>query len=217
MPEDGGPPCKKCRREMRECILSDERSWAKRQKVNSSQQKRRRQDDGAEMDNEPLVVNRGGAFGNLDTQYDLSFIQESPGGQNQISLDGTELSEAVRADGVGYEAQVPPASASTQLQNAAIRNNEIEMFLARERAATAAQVQTDTPQPISLPQLAPTVSSMSATAGQYTEDSSPAFVQGISHPDIDVLRVWNAWRFVKMGWLSADDALRLIDLYVHIG
>jgi hypothetical protein len=32
--------------------------------------------------------------------------------------------------------------------------------------------------------------------------------------DADVLRVWNACRFVKMGWFSAQEAMTFMDLYV---
>lgn len=32
--------------------------------------------------------------------------------------------------------------------------------------------------------------------------------------DADVLRIWNACRFVKMGWFSAHEAMELMDLYV---
>lgn len=31
--------------------------------------------------------------------------------------------------------------------------------------------------------------------------------------DADVLRIWNACRFVKMGWFSAHEAMELVDLY----
>lgn len=32
--------------------------------------------------------------------------------------------------------------------------------------------------------------------------------------DADVLRIWNACRFVRMGWFSAQEAVILMDLYV---
>lgn len=32
--------------------------------------------------------------------------------------------------------------------------------------------------------------------------------------DADVLRIWNACRFVRMGWFSAQEAVVLMDLYV---
>lgn len=35
-----------------------------------------------------------------------------------------------------------------------------------------------------------------------------------SDPKTDVLEVWSAFRFVRMGWMSAQEAVTFIDLYV---
>lgn len=65
-----------------------------------------------------------------------------------------------------------------------------------------------------------------STAGDFsaatTSTSSPAVsvpmnvnvTSGATPPDhnADVLEVWSAFRFVRMGWLSAQEAVTLVDL-----
>lgn len=38
----------------------------------------------------------------------------------------------------------------------------------------------------------------------------------IEPADLESLRIWNACRFVRMGWLNAHEAMTLVDLYVWI-
>lgn len=45
-----------------------------------------------------------------------------------------------------------------------------------------------------------------------TTDNSRPIAPELS--DVDVLRIWNACRFVRMGWFSAQEAVVLMDLYV---
>ena len=42
--------------------------------------------------------------------------------------------------------------------------------------------------------------------------SQTAFHSPLYLPHVDVLRVWDACRFVKMGWFSALEAFTLVDL-----
>ena len=47
-----------------------------------------------------------------------------------------------------------------------------------------------------------------------TGDARITALQSTQLTDADVLRIWNACRFVKMGWFSAHEAMKLMDLYV---
>lgn len=38
------------------------------------------------------------------------------------------------------------------------------------------------------------------------------FISKPSDPSCDILRLWNSLRFVRMGWLTADEAISYIDL-----
>lgn len=38
---------------------------------------------------------------------------------------------------------------------------------------------------------------------------------GLPHPTSDVLRIWKACRFIKMGWFTAEEAVYLVDMYAY--
>ena len=54
--------------------------------------------------------------------------------------------------------------------------------------------------------------SKNSSHNMSTTDNSRSIAPELT--DADVLRVWNACRFVKMGWFSAREAMALMDLYV---
>ena len=43
------------------------------------------------------------------------------------------------------------------------------------------------------------------------QQSTPQ-LNSIGSVDYDILRIWNACRFVKMGWFTAHEAMTLVDL-----
>lgn len=47
------------------------------------------------------------------------------------------------------------------------------------------------------------------------QQSTPQ-LSSIGSIDYDILRIWNASRFVKMGWFTAHEAMTLVDLYVQV-
>lgn len=42
--------------------------------------------------------------------------------------------------------------------------------------------------------------------------ASASQIVNINSADIDILHIWNACRFVKMGWFTAREAMTLVDL-----
>jgi len=59
-----------------------------------------------------------------------------------------------------------------------------------------------------LPNVTPTPGS---TAGVGVSPAVPRLAS-LSTPEMDVFRIWNACRFVRMGWLSAFEAITYVDL-----
>ncbi|KAB8269266.1 hypothetical protein BDV30DRAFT_229964 [Aspergillus minisclerotigenes] len=57
----------------------------------------------------------------------------------------------------------------------------------------------DIPNPFSFSPLAPTDNSTNS--------------EGRSSIDADILRIWSAWRFVRMGWIKAREAVTLVELF----
>jgi hypothetical protein len=55
--------------------------------------------------------------------------------------------------------------------------------------------------------------SNNSSQNMQTTDNSRSIAPELT--DADVLRVWNACRFVKMGWFSAQEAMTLMDLYAE--
>lgn len=49
---------------------------------------------------------------------------------------------------------------------------------------------------------------------QAISRAAPHIPQSLQVNDADSLRIWNACRFVKMGWFSAYEAMYLVDLSV---
>jgi hypothetical protein len=52
-----------------------------------------------------------------------------------------------------------------------------------------------------------------ATTAQWTQPWLLAEMP-LSQPEPDILRLWESFRFVRMGWLGAKEAVSYIDLFV---
>lgn len=206
-----GPPCAKCRREQKECVFPEKRAWERSKKrpgssedvdVSSTKTWRRRLNDGedredfhnAVSDYAPSLENNR----NASTDDTSNSNENHHGRHHSTSSLGNSMMRTVVASG---------NDALNILFEAAAAHS-------RESGIHEPNIQSGN-----------TISSRGETA----RDDSPACddpaapvqittkmvlpVQ-LSRASKEVLGVWGACRFVKMGWLTSREAITLIDLFV---
>lgn len=238
IPEDGSPPCTRCRRELRKCIVSEERPWAKRQKTDLrrevDEQSRASDDAPARRSMGPVQSSHREDRGH---QLDLDGFRPPTAESSTYSNNTTSFNAAVdsfpreaslSASISGQHAfanhQRTPQSHDNALATSVMRtvvssgNDALNLLFeavnhsepGRNRDAATLPPGPHSPQ-VQTPSQSSVVSRVTGVKldGQTAQDSLPT-------PEVDVSRVWNACRFVKMGWLSASEAVGLIDLYVKV-
>ncbi|KAJ5173249.1 hypothetical protein N7492_005842 [Penicillium capsulatum] len=201
-----GPPCARCRREMRECVFPEKRAWER-----SRKRARSMEDDELDLsprlDQEPSVHPPGAKQHSGQSQYHdaISPFQQSwafSGGQSSPQNDHRT------------QIEVSPGSAPLQLYLGKLDDAD---------GTTAHQDEN------SLDESSPAIGASSRSGASHQKErgtssnlESPATFErvprsictvNISEATQDVLQVWEACRFVRMGWFTAAEAVTFIDLF----
>ncbi|KAJ5669613.1 hypothetical protein N7462_010683 [Penicillium macrosclerotiorum] len=240
-----GPPCARCRREMRECVLPEKRAWERSRKRARSFENNGDQPPHATQSTliaSPKEIKRHFPPGQQPVQYQDStspFQQGWAFARPQMSPQNEHhsfvgVSPHSTADG-SMHAQSSPAHlyedsrhrSSSTLANSMMRtvvasgNDALNILF---EAATAHDQEDNAPSDESPQRGMGSKDSDSNTKGRPTSrnfESPVAFETNsrVVHPvDIsnvspETLHVWEACRFVKMGWFSAKEAVTFIDLF----
>ncbi|KAJ5894930.1 hypothetical protein N7495_006621 [Penicillium taxi] len=235
-----GPPCARCRREMRECVFPEKRAWERSRKRTRSEEdqdndlspsSRTVSDTPERANGQPKYGNSTlypGARAPFHQSWMLNGHQASPQNdqRSQIGISPTSVSDTTTSKSPSQIYRDRYRSNST-LANSMMRtvvasgNDALNILF---EAATAHEQEGN-----SSNELSPTtedgtrqgslISQKRATPKEKESpiafQSGPRIVPQLNVSDVtqETLQVWEACRFVKMGWFSAREAVTFIDLF----
>ncbi|KAI2726285.1 transcriptional regulator family: Fungal Specific TF [Penicillium roqueforti] len=238
-----GPPCARCRRELRECVFPEKRAWER-------SRKRARSPESYETDVSPRHATQltkspdssipvQGRTQNLHHTSDVANLtpetnfQKPPGfqsgwpyhrgqaGSHHGSLDHPSVgpSRTDQSPSHTYENNTHRANstlASSMMRTVVTSGNDALNILFE--AATAQEDHSPDTGSESLagpPSTGP--STQGRTPGNYDSafESVARIIRPVKLSDAtqDTLNVWEACRFVKMGWFTAREAVTFVDLF----
>ncbi|KAL4937264.1 hypothetical protein BDV06DRAFT_203244 [Aspergillus oleicola] len=209
-----GPPCAKCRREQRQCVFSETRAWERKKKresvsqgddASSPRNTRRKLSSTARFTDEERFQEEDPAPANDTDGY--SENGTTPRRQNTVegrhsrqksasNLDNSMMRTVVSS---GNDALNILFEAATHSQEADLAEQEMNTGDAYNRAASGASHETPFSQMYS-----------AVSSGMVTKELRPV---EISQASSEVLGIWEACRFVMMGWFTSREAVTLIDLF----
>ncbi|KAF2154262.1 hypothetical protein K461DRAFT_125631 [Myriangium duriaei CBS 260.36] len=199
-----GPPCVRCRREMRECTFAEHRSSRQRTEDTQSPDDPQR----------PSKRFRRSTASTYDHDYIAPRMQRI---SQRADRDGKtppfeEVSESQKdANNASEDQRSNPDLASSVMRTVVSSGNDA-LNLLYQAAHTQREPSTN-PDSEPTPPLAHTISAqhdhaMSAGTPGHQIDIFPMIKL-----NEDTFRLWNACRFVRMGWFSAEEAATYIDLF----
>ncbi|KAF2755155.1 hypothetical protein EJ05DRAFT_494195 [Pseudovirgaria hyperparasitica] len=186
---DAGPPCQRCRRELRECIFSDERSWTKKRKRDEINEE---VTDAANRESDDITGVRFHLSPEIHDSHTGTATVSRPAASARINEDATSFRKSVMRTVVSNS-----KDALDILFQAAEHPNSRTDEGQSEDETSATNVQTTTYQ--------------TPTASLSTFPFTHSLVTTRSSPE--VLKTWNACRFVRMGLFSAEEALTYVELF----
>lgn len=196
-----GPPCARCRRELRECVFSAERTAPKRRRVDDDDDERSSPRGSSSRDN-PAVY--GPLSGDIAAQ---ARAQETPPGQTQ-HVAGTHRSPPTWADGSSFRAReegFPDLARSVMTTVVSNGNDALNLLF---QAATGAHEDCTTPAEPQR-QVNPGSDSGLGSGSRVRVDSQSLPTPSLSE---DVVKLWKSSKFVRMGWLSPQECITYLDL-----
>ncbi|KAL2870467.1 putative C6 transcription factor [Aspergillus lucknowensis] len=210
-----GPPCAKCRREQRQCVFSETRAWERRKKRDSSSQAdgastlpstRPRLSSSAHLDDEERLVRHGPApANNLDEHLEngITSHHSYTSGKRHIrqqstsTLDNSMLRTVVSSENDALNILFEAAAAHDQ--DAALT----ERIVQSGNTSSLGPYEASRGSPFSR---------MHSMASPNTLSTATRPVE-ISPASSEVLGIWEACRFVMIGWFTSREAVTLIDLF----
>lgn len=212
-----GPPCSKCRREQRECVFSEKKAWERQKKRGHSQdgapspvsvRPRLSSNPGISRDESHHTSSHGPSplsYAEQDPDNDDSTLQPSPADSSQRrrqststlanSMMRTVVSSGNDALNILFEA----AAAHSKEHGNGLSESSTPSRNARSSTGRPNNYENSLNHSIVPPEVL-------AKAAQPVE---------ISQASKEVLNVWGACRFVRMGWFTAREAVTFIDLFVY--
>ncbi|KAL1966948.1 hypothetical protein VTN77DRAFT_3692 [Rasamsonia byssochlamydoides] len=200
-----GPPCARCRREQRQCVFSEKRSWARTKKADS--------------DRRESITSPDRTRSDRSTQLDISSSETSGIGNRTFGQDAAPSSihntspPSQRSHG-GPSA--PTGLTSSMMRTVVSSGNDALNLLFEAAAHTNTQNSHLEPRDSRTQNdYRPAVRNIQASGTAVavgTSPAAPAAVE-ISNPNRDVLNVWESCRFVKMGLFTAKEAITYVDLF----
>ncbi|CAG7935233.1 unnamed protein product [Penicillium nalgiovense] len=239
-----GPPCARCRRELRECVFPEKRAWER-------SRKRARSPESYEADVSPRHARQlttTSPDGSIPTQgrapnpHQASEVANSTpennfhkepefqsgwpyhrdqAGSHRGSLDHPSVgsSRAVQSPSHTYENNRHRSNstlASSMMRTVVTSGNDALNILFEAATAQEDNSPGNSPEsPAGPPSVGP--STHDRTLGNYdsTFESVGRVIRPVklSEATQDTLNVWEACRFVKMGWFTAREAVTFIDMF----
>ncbi|EIT73416.1 Zn(II)2Cys6 transcription factor [Aspergillus oryzae 3.042] len=215
-----GPPCAKCRREQRECVFSEKKAWERQKKrgeltrqseegtpLPARARPRLSSNPGISRDESHHVLSHGPSplsYAEQNQDNGDSTLQSSPteGSQRRRQSTSTLANSMMRtvvssgndALNILFEA----AAAHSKEHGNGLSESSTPSRNARSSTGRSNNYESSLNQSIVPPEVL-------AKAAQPVE---------VSQASKEVLSVWGACRFVRMGWFTAREAVTFIDLFV---
>ncbi|OJJ30505.1 hypothetical protein ASPWEDRAFT_55076 [Aspergillus wentii DTO 134E9] len=204
-----GPPCAKCRREQRTCVFSEKRAWERRKRPLEDAE-----DSSPRTQRRLSGHTRGDSRGVMEPSSPIN--NDNTGGDGIQSPPQSYVSESRQ-----NRHQSTSALASSMMRTVVSSGNDALNILFE--AAAAAHDQED-----ELNENEPSGNASSRAGRIANHDSSmghasprlafetvvkPVRPAEISKASKETLNVWEACRFVKMGWFTSREAVTFVDLF----
>ncbi|KAL4785251.1 hypothetical protein BJX76DRAFT_186739 [Aspergillus varians] len=210
-----GPPCAKCRREQRDCVFSESRAWGRKTK---------RGEPASQEDSTSFTPNtRRKVSSNIRSDDDERVFRQR--GPPSANIDRrTENGIAPHRPYTAEDRQTRQQSAST-LDNSMMRtvvssgNDALNILFEAAAHSQEAELAEQGMHSENTPGRASHRISHQSPLGQVHSVVSPDVLARaiwpveISHVSNEVLGIWDACRFVMMGWFTSREAVTLIDLF----
>ena len=185
-----GPPCARCRREHRECIFSAERNY---------NAKRARTEDDFDIER-ILPQPRSAIFEGSEIERRRTMSQHY--GSNHTYHDGTQHS---------------PTATRSALEDSVMRTtissgNDALNILFEAAAAQEARADSVRDPSVSLEDNPMEVAMVQRTLPSVL-DPRKVLTVGLTRASSETLRLWTACRFVRQGWMTAEEAVTYVDMF----
>ncbi|KAE8328650.1 hypothetical protein BDV39DRAFT_173789 [Aspergillus sergii] len=210
-----GPPCAKCRREQRECVFSEKKAWERQKKRGQSEEgtplpartrPRLSSNPGISRDESHHVLSHGPSplsYAEQDQDNGDSTLQPSPAEgsqrrrQSTSTLANSMMRTVVSSGNDALNILFEAAAAHSKEHGNGLSESSTPSRNARSSTGRSNNYESSLNQSIVPPEVL-------AKAAQPVE---------ISQASKEVLSVWGACRFVRMGWFTAREAVTFIDLF----
>jgi hypothetical protein len=203
--DSGEPPCIRCRRAMKDCVFDAERAWTKKRRVTTDT-------DAESPSNETYETSR---IDHLASPSSTDQGESSSGGPISHHGEHVHVDMSTQGDVQSPERHVVPDLVDSVMRTVVSNGNDALNLLFQ--AATREREPTVDASPVAT--LSPRQSRDHITSASHESPASRlAFAPPSAAAQVplskvapDVLRLWSCTRFVKMGWLSAVEAVTLVD------
>ncbi|KAB8274456.1 C6 transcription factor [Aspergillus minisclerotigenes] len=210
-----GPPCAKCRREQRECVFSEKKAWERQKKRGQSEEgaplpartrPRLSSNPGISRHESHHVLSHGPSplsYAEQDQDNGDSTLQSSPAEgsqrrrQSTSTLANSMMRTVVSSGNDALNILFEAAAAHSKEHGNGLSESSTPSRNARSSTGRSNNYESSLNQSIVPPEVL-------AKAAQPVE---------ISQASKEVLSVWGACRFVRMGWFTAREAVTFIDLF----
>ncbi|KAE8160127.1 C6 transcription factor [Aspergillus tamarii] len=210
-----GPPCAKCRREQRECVFSEKKAWERQKKRGQSEEgtppsartrPRLSSNPGISRDESHHVLGHGPSplsYAEHDQDNGDSALQSSPAEgsqrrrQSTSTLANSMMRTVVSSGNDALNILFEAAAAHSKEHGNGLSESSTPSRTARSSTGRSNNYDSSLNQSIVPPEVL-------AKAAQPVE---------ISQTSKEVLSIWGACRFVRMGWFTAREAVTFIDLF----
>ncbi|KAF7619861.1 Zn(II)2Cys6 transcription factor [Aspergillus flavus] len=210
-----GPPCAKCRREQRECVFSEKKAWERQKKRGQSEEgtplpararPRLSSNPGISRDESHHVLSHGPSplsYAEQNQDNGDSTLQSSPAEgsqrrrQSTSTLANSMMRTVVSSGNDALNILFEAAAAHSKEHGNGLSESSTPSRNARSSTGRSNNYESSLNQSIVPPEVL-------AKAAQPVE---------VSQASKEVLSVWGACRFVRMGWFTAREAVTFIDLF----
>ncbi|KAL4949278.1 hypothetical protein BDW69DRAFT_188468 [Aspergillus filifer] len=210
-----GPPCAKCRREQRQCVFSETRAWERRKKRESASEevdasstpstRRKLSNTTRSTGQERVIEQPHSALANDTEGYPENDStlrrQNTTGGRHSRQESASTLDNSMMRTVVssGNDALNILFQAAAHSQEADLAEQEVNAGDTQIRTTYGTNNETPFSRMYS-----------AVSSGMVTKEHRPV---EISQAPSEVLGIWEACRFVMMGWFTSREAVTLIDLF----
>lgn len=215
--ERDGPPCMRCRRELRECIFSSERAWTKkRQKLGNGDVATAGAATSRQIETSQDRSDEARRASSAQQQHKHTRLEsdERPTIRDTISRsqDDSATATELATSSLGMQSERGPVQDLAQSVMRTVVSNGNDALSLLFQAATQQRPGTgsnDSSRQVTFDQRmdANAITPRSTLFG----GAAPEPV-AITPAAPDVYKLWKSSRFVKMGWLSAAEAITYLDL-----